>query len=116
MIKILYHYLDKKERPLKYRRDYDLEKGEIKKELNKPIMIVSHLITRKTGSRYDLSILIERICKTHNILFINPVEELKNRQVDISTIFEEDCYSASHYNKLGHSLIGEIYNEYITKI
>ena len=31
MIKIVNHYLNKKERSLKYRRDYDLEKGEIKK-------------------------------------------------------------------------------------
>ena len=31
MIKIVNYYLDKKERPLKYKRDYDLEKGEIKK-------------------------------------------------------------------------------------
>ncbi len=29
MIKILNHYLDKKERLLKYRRDYDLEKGKV---------------------------------------------------------------------------------------
>jgi hypothetical protein len=32
MIKIVNHYLNKKERLLKYRRDYDLEKGELKAE------------------------------------------------------------------------------------
>jgi hypothetical protein len=32
MIKIVNYYLDKKERPLKYKRNYDLEKGEIIKE------------------------------------------------------------------------------------
>jgi hypothetical protein len=30
MIKIVNHYLNKKERLLKYRRDYDLEKGKLK--------------------------------------------------------------------------------------
>ena len=35
IIKIVNHYLDKKERLLKYRRDYDLEKGELKANQNK---------------------------------------------------------------------------------
>jgi hypothetical protein len=38
MIKIVNYYLDKKERLLKYRRDYDLEKGEIKKELKQKVI------------------------------------------------------------------------------
>ena len=33
MIKIVNYYLDKKERPLKYRRDYDLEKRELKQKM-----------------------------------------------------------------------------------
>ena len=33
MIKIVNHYLNKKERLLKYRRDYDLEKGELKQKV-----------------------------------------------------------------------------------
>ena len=37
MIKIVNHYLVKKERPLKYRRDYDLEKGELKQKVITPI-------------------------------------------------------------------------------
>jgi len=41
MIKIVNHYLYKKERPLKYRRDYDLEKGEIKKELKQKVVTSS---------------------------------------------------------------------------
>ena len=41
MIKIVNHYLDKKERPLKYRREYNLEKGEIiKKEKQKVVTSV----------------------------------------------------------------------------
>ena len=41
MIKIVNHYLDKKERPLKYRRDYDLEKSEIKKEEKQKVVTSS---------------------------------------------------------------------------
>ena len=37
MIKIVNYYLDKNERPLKYRRDYDLEKGE--KKLKQKVII-----------------------------------------------------------------------------
>lgn len=38
MIKIVNHYLDKKERLLKYRRDYDLEKGELKAETKQKVI------------------------------------------------------------------------------
>jgi hypothetical protein len=41
MIKIVNHYLDKKERPLKYRRDYDLEKGDIIKEEKQKVVTSS---------------------------------------------------------------------------
>jgi hypothetical protein len=38
MIKIVNHYLNKKERLLKYRRDYDLEKGELKAESKQKVI------------------------------------------------------------------------------
>jgi hypothetical protein len=38
MIKIVNHYLNKKERLLKYRRDYDLEKGELKAETKQKVI------------------------------------------------------------------------------
>ncbi len=37
MIKIVNYYLEKKERPLKYKRNYDLEKGEIIKEVKQKV-------------------------------------------------------------------------------
>ena len=47
---------------------------EIKKELNKPFIIISHMVTYNTGARYDLSLWLEEICKKHNISFINPIK------------------------------------------
>lgn len=56
MIKIVNHYLDKKERPLKYRRDYDLEKGEIKKELKQKVITSIKKDTTNREVKYQPSI------------------------------------------------------------
>ena len=56
MIKIVNHYLDKKERLLKYRRDYDLEKGEIKKELNQKVITSSKKDTTNREVKYQPSL------------------------------------------------------------
>ena len=56
MIKIVNHYLDKKERLLKYRRDYDLEKGEIKKELKQKVITSSKKDTTNREVKYQPSL------------------------------------------------------------
>ena len=38
----------------------------IKNELDKPFIIVSHLVTRNHGDRYLLSIWLEEICLKYN--------------------------------------------------
>ena len=55
MIKIVNHYLDKKERPLKYRRDYDIEKGEIKKELKQKVITSNKKDTTNQEVKYQPS-------------------------------------------------------------
>jgi hypothetical protein len=45
MIKIVNYYLDKKERPLKYKRNYDLEKGEIIKEIKEVKQVKQKVVT-----------------------------------------------------------------------
>jgi hypothetical protein len=87
----------------------------IKKELNKPFIIVSHLVTIKYGERYILSCWLEDICKKHEILFINPVNELKKKDIDLKKIFNNETILA-HYNNTGHDEILKIYEEYINKI
>ncbi len=52
MIKIVNYYLDKKERPLKYRRNYDLEKGEIIKEEKQKVVTPNKNDTTNRGVKY----------------------------------------------------------------
>ena len=56
MIKIVNHYLYKKERLLKYRRDYDLKKGKIKKELKQKMIISSKKDTTNQEVKYQPSL------------------------------------------------------------
>ena len=88
---------------------------KIKNELNKPFIIVSHLVTRDSGERYNLAYWLEEICLKHNILFINPVKELNKKNIDMHDIFIDENVLA-HYSKLGHSEILKIYSEFIKKI
>lgn len=88
---------------------------EIKSLLNKPIIIVSHLITYDKGERYILSEWLEDICKTHNISFLNPVKEFKKRNIPLDDLFEKEKVLA-HYTKKGHNIINTIYKEYIKNI
>jgi hypothetical protein len=47
---------------------------KIKELLNKPIIIISHLVTHDSGDRYLLKCWLEEICYKYNILFIDPVK------------------------------------------
>jgi hypothetical protein len=95
----------------------DIEKDiiEIKNELNKPLIIISHLVTRQKGERYILSEWLEEICKIHKITFINPIKELIKNNVDLNNIFLKEDILA-HYNDVGHNEILLIYESYINKI
>ena len=88
---------------------------QIKKELNKPIIIVSHIVTYEDSSRYELTELLENICLKHNILFINPVKEMKKCGHNNILNLIEDEKVIAHYNNLGHSIIQNIYNDFIKK-
>lgn len=87
----------------------------IKNILNKPIIIVSHLVTRDYGERYILKCWLEEICLKYNILFIDPIKELTLKNYNINDLFLEKD-NLQHYNENGHKIIKEIYNEYIKKI
>ena len=50
------YYLDNKSRPLKYRRDYDLEKGEIKKELKQKVITSIKKDTTNREVKYQPSL------------------------------------------------------------
>ena len=83
---------------------------QIKKELNRPIIIVSHLLSYNVGTRYELVVLLEKICLKHNILFINPEKEIAKLGYNIKDLLGLD---SNHYNEKGHDVIGGIYNTFI---
>lgn len=90
---------------------------KIRDLLNKPIIIVSHLVTRDYGERYILKLWLEEICTKHNILFIDPIKEIKKKNINtnLDEIFVEQKKIA-HYNEYGHKIIKEIYKDYINKL
>ena len=88
---------------------------EIKKLLEKPIVIISHLVTSSEGRRYELSEWLRDICQRHNIIYINPVEEFIKNNVSLKHAFEPETKLA-HYTNYGHSKISSIYYNIISKI
>lgn len=88
---------------------------KIKNELNKPFIVISHLVTKDFGERYNLSIWLEEICLKYDIPFINPVKELEKKNVNLENIFIKENVLA-HYNEKGHSEILNIYSEFIEKM
>lgn len=88
---------------------------KIKNELNKPFIIVCHLVTKNSGERYNLSCWLEEICLKYDIPFINPIKELIKKSINLEDIFLKEELLA-HYNEKGHAEILEIYSEFIETI
>jgi hypothetical protein len=87
----------------------------IKLLLGKKIIIVGHLVTYEKGERYNLVLWLEEICKKYNILFIDPIKEIKKRQYDIEKIFLNEP-TLAHYNDYGNALIKGVYSDFINKL
>jgi len=83
---------------------------QIKKELNRPIIIVGHLLSYSIGSRYELVILLEKLCFKHNISFINPEKEISNLGYNVKDLLGVD---ENHYNEKGHTVMQQIYNKFL---
>jgi len=81
---------------------------KIKKLLNKPLVIVGHLVTYNKGPRFLLSEQLSSICDKHNILFINPVNELKKNNINLNKCFVPEPILA-HYTDYGEKEMGKIY-------
>jgi hypothetical protein len=85
---------------------------DIKKELNGKLIVVCHVVTYEHGERYILSQWLEELCVKHNILFINPIRELKLIGCDIDKAFKKEPV-ISHYTEYGHEMIKTVYDKYI---
>ena len=92
--------------------DEELENDiiQIKKELNRPIIIVGHLLSYSIGSRYELVVLLEKLSLKHNILFINPEKEITNLGYNVKEVLGVD---ENHYNEKGHEIMQTIYHKYL---
>lgn len=112
-----YNTIIKNDIKIRKQEDEEIEKDllEIKDLLGKPILIISHLVTYDKGDRYNLSELLENLCKKYNIPFINPIKEFKKRNISLDNIFHEEKVLA-HYNQKGDEEIRKIYKENIDKI
>jgi hypothetical protein len=89
---------------------------EIMNKLNsRKIIIVGHIVTEYKGERYELSKLLQNICIKYNLVFIDPVIEItkKGHNINDLIVHEKKIY---HYNDSGHSIMKEIYEEFIEKI
>ena len=78
------------------------------------MIIVSHLVTLDSGDRYLLRSWLKDICNKHNIVFIDPIEELKKKCTNIDDLFVKEDILA-HYNQDGHNEIKQIYSEFISQ-
>ncbi len=76
----------------------------------KPIILVSHYSSYNRGKRYELVTLLKDICSRHNILFINPAEELQKFSSDQLFVKEPVL---SHYTPFGEQEIKKVYLNYI---
>ena len=87
---------------------------EIKKQLNnKPIVIVTHLVTINSGTRYELCNMLEDICKKESIPIINPIKEFTSRGYynNLNELIQDD---GRHYKEPVRPIIKNIYNSYIS--
>jgi len=87
---------------------------KINEILEGKIIIVSHLVTLDSGDRYLLRSWLKEICNKHNIVFIDPIEELKKKCTNIDDLFVKEDILA-HYNQDGHNEIKQIYSEFISQ-
>lgn len=85
----------------------------IKKELNNKMIVVCHLVTYERGERYILSQWLEELCLKYNILFINPIRELKSVGCDLEKVLEKGEPVISHYTEYGHKMIKDVYVKFI---
>lgn len=78
----------------------------------KRFFLVTHYSSYDRGERYQLVQWLEEIGRVHNIRVLNPKKRLKGYQAD--ALFEREKV-LTHYSKLGHKLIRNVYRWEILK-
>jgi hypothetical protein len=86
------------------------------------MVVVSHIVTRPTGARHDLAVLLERACAFLGIPFLNPARELAARGIDVARLIEvetlpgTDVRVANHYTDCGHDAMACVYRDFIGRL
>ena len=74
------------------------------------LVVVTHLVTERKGTRYELVKLLERICERQDILCIQPAEEMERRGDSlIEYVMPED--HSTHFTEAGHEKMQEIFRD-----
>jgi hypothetical protein len=110
-----YNFYDRDRIMKEYLSDEDIENDiiEIRNELYpKPFIIVSHFATYKTGKRYELIKLLEKICLKFNIPFLNQSDIVEKYGENI--LVKETILS--HYTTEGLNLVGNILFDKINEV
>lgn len=79
----------------------------------KKVVVVSHIDTKKTGTRSNLVNLLKNICPKIGIPLIDPSILLENHSENL--LFEKND-SARHYTRYGHSKIQVVYKNVIDSL
>jgi len=77
----------------------------------RPMIVVAHITTRKSGKRYDLVRLLEAICARHGIIFFDPAVLLEAHPAD--KLYRPEPVLA-HYTDIGHSIVSQEYKRLIS--
>lgn len=99
--------------------DYEIREDIIdiiSKIPKKKIIMVTHLVTKNEGKRYELANSLKKICDDLKIYCIEPVKEFEKRGYNLNELIKMNESTISHYTEKGHTVILEIYQDYITKM
>lgn len=83
--------------------------------IQRPIIIVGHLVTKNSGKRYELLETLREFCLKLQIPFIDPVQELRKRHESLDNMFMQESKLA-HYTDHGHACILRVYEDFMESL
>jgi len=76
------------------------------------LVVVTHLVHKQSGARYDLVLSLEQMCTRHGILCIQPAKEMEKRGFQLETlVVSEDEKPFTHFTKQGHTVMETIFRD-----
>jgi hypothetical protein len=78
----------------------------------RPFLIASHIYTRKSGKRYDLVMLLNKLCKKHEIPFFDPSAFLEAEKYQPSQVYLQEPVLV-HFTPFCQGVLANKYKEII---